>query len=54
MTATTPRAQVAAHLAALEETRELLSDPVSGVELHEARVAIEAGTTVELTEWPRR
>ena len=41
-------------LAALEETLEILSDPVLMAGLVEARAEIEAGTTVELTELPRR
>jgi prevent-host-death family protein len=41
-------------LAALEETLEILSDPVAMAELREASAAIEAGTTVELTTLPRR
>jgi prevent-host-death family protein len=41
-------------LAALEETVEILSDPALMVSLAEARAEIAAGTTVELTEFPRR
>lgn len=41
-------------LAALEETLEILSDPVATAELQEARKEIEAGATVELTELRRR
>lgn len=41
-------------LAALEETIEILSDPVAMAELQEARDEIDAGTTVELTELRRR
>lgn len=41
-------------LAVLEETLELLSDPVAMAELREAQAEIDAGATVELTERPRR
>ncbi|WP_213281166.1 type II toxin-antitoxin system Phd/YefM family antitoxin [Cellulomonas hominis] len=41
-------------LAALEETLEILSDPVAMAELREAAAAIEAGVTAELRAFPRR
>lgn len=41
-------------LAALEETVEILSDPALMASLTEARAEIAAGTTVELTQFPRR
>ncbi|NMR20997.1 type II toxin-antitoxin system Phd/YefM family antitoxin [Cellulomonas fimi] len=41
-------------LAALEETVDILSDSAAMSNLREAGAEIEAGTTVELTEFPRR
>lgn len=41
-------------LAALEETLEILSDPQAMADLRAAREEIAQGSTVELTERPRR